>query len=444
MSRVQSGGFSASFIDDGSVNSASFASGAITSTAIGSGAVQSGNIASGSVGQFKLSSGAVNSGHIGNAAVVSGSIASGQIAAQHLSSGLLAGATTSGFLLTQFRTAQTISGGRCVTVVASGVVAISIPAQNGSGMPCIGVVYDNVLSGQLANVFVAGQGPAVAAIEGGMGAIGTNPVYVGTSGLLAATVPLSGSVVTQIGVFTGLSGQAVINVVPVASGSIGAFRLGVNAVRSGNVGSGQLAGFGKSGLAEARMIASGTIGGFDLADNSVNSGQLGAAQIGHQHFFGGVIGVNPGFDAALAYGVGFGNGAIITGQGQMSGGAVAFSTNLSGKLTVVPAERQSGLRLPCIGVMASGAASGDFALIVTQGFVQQNHFIASGFTGQPLYVGSGGFIVTQSGIGGLFSGPLQISGSVIQRVGVCISGGMLVQIDPAVTSGLNTTPMGTF
>lgn len=287
------------------------------------------------------------------------------------------------------------------------------------------------------------------------GRIGNAAVVSGSigSGQVSHFHISSGAITSgQIGSGTVL-GQAGLGAFTIASGSIGQFDIGSGQVNSGHIAptsitsgkiaSGAITGFGKSGVVTGtRQIASGSVGGFDMADNAVNSGQLGAEQIGHQHFFRGTV--NPGFDATLAYGVGFGNAVILTGQGQMSGGAIAFSTNLSGKLTVVPAERQSGLRLPCVGVMASGAPSGEFALVITQGFVPQNHFIASGFTGQPLYVGSGGFIVTQSGIGGVFSGPLQISGSAVQRIGVCISGGMLVQIDMKVTSGLESTAQGTF
>jgi hypothetical protein len=397
-----------------------------------------------------LASGGLTATFVDNNAVLSGSIGSGQIASGHLASGLLAnitGGTTSGIFLS-YPASQLISGGRCVSFSAtfSGTVQIATP-YTASGLPCIGVVYANTLSGQMANIMVQGVGPDVPAVEGSLSMNpGLTAAYVGTSGLLA-NQPGSGSVLAKIGVFISTSGAAILNVAAINSGDIGVFRLNSGAVISGNIGSGQIAGFGKSGLANARMVASGSIGGFDMADLSVNSGVIGVQAIARQHLFAG--GVSPGFDAALAWGAGVGPNNLFAGQGQMSGGAVAFSSNASGFLTVVPAERGSGLRLPCIGVMASGAVSGGSCMVVTQGFVPAAHFIASGFINQTLYVGSGGFIVTQSGgLGGVFSGagPGQAasSGGGVQRIGVCVSGGMLVQIDLAITSGLVSTPVGTF
>lgn len=231
----------------------------------------------------------------------------------------------------------------------------------------------------------------------------------------------------------------------ISSGAIGHFQIANNAVQSGNISSGTIGHFhissggvegtGLSGIPS--NIASGSIGTNDIATSTILHHQL-------------ALGPNFPYTATMAWGVAIGPNNLITGQGQMSGGAVAFLTPTTALgYPIVPAERNSGLRLPCIGVMASGAASGQQAVVVTQGFVAQQFFMASGFTNQPLYVGSGGFIVTQSGgLGGAFSGagPGQAasSGGGVQRIGVCVSGGMLVQIDLTITSGLVSTPVGTF
>lgn len=388
-------------------------------------------------------SGSISYLQLGSGAVLSGNIGLGQIASGHLASGFLGGAATAGTTLTQFKTTETISGGRCVTVVGSGLIAISHPAQTGSGLACIGVVFDNVLSGQFANVVVAGVGPDVPAIEGagGITAPGRDPVYVGTSGLLSLR-PGSGATIVEIGTFTNFSGGTVINVVPQTSGGFGAYRLGSGAVQSGNIASGTIGHF---------MISSGGVEGTGLSGipSNIASGSIGANDLRQSIITHGHLDVGAGspFTNTMAYGVAIGPGNLTAGQAQMSGGAVAFISlpGVAGQLTVVPAERNSGLRLPAIGVMASGAASGQDVVVVTQGFVPSNFFIASGYIGQMLYVGSGGFIVTQSGgLGATFSGAGLVSGGSVQRIGVVVSGGMFVHVDMNITSGFNSTPAGVF
>lgn len=492
-------------IASGQVGWPHLASGAVRSGDIGDGAVVSGSIASGQVSWPDLASGAVRSGTIGDAAVVSGSIASGSVASGHLASGFIAalttgaaltsGQVTSGFLgdrsvvsgsiasgsigwphlnsglvlngtaisgivvdaargtiFSQYKTVELISGVRCVTVTNSGFIGIARPIQNGSGMPCVGVVYDNVLSGQLANVLIAGVGPDVPAIEGSMSSPGRNQVWVGTSGLLSAQPPLSGGLVVEIGTFTSYSGAAIINVIPAGSGGIGAFRLASDAVQgsrgiapnvasgtlshqeiasgailSGQIGSGAITGQGQSGfVGQARNIASGMIGGFDLGNKAVASGQLEVNQISRLHMASGtnVWGIQYDFEC----------GETISGLK-----AVAFAmSGASIPPIVVRAERQSGGRLPAIGVTVSGALSGNFATVIVRGFVAAgvSGMIASGMTS--LYVGSGGLIVNQSGfMGGASSGSPFLSGSAVQYLGQYVSGNvMYVNPEPYPRSGL--------
>jgi hypothetical protein len=351
---------------------------------------------------------------------------SGEINSLRLASGVLSSNFASGLFL-QYTTVELISGARCVTIVASGFIAISRANEapsGGSGFPCIGVVYTTTLSGQIANVMVAGQGPDVISVEGAGGInIGRGPVYVGTSGLLS-TNPLSGCTVTQIGVWTSLSGGAVINVVPASSGAIGAFRLG----------SGSIIGRGLSGSPEIFTIASGSIGPNDLAFAAVSSGTIGAGAVGRVHLASGTN----------AYGLQW---LAFTGE-SFSGNAINAVALASGQMDViVHAERQSGLRLPAVGVVIAAGASGTQTNVFSFGPVTtaNSGVIASGFHGRPLYVGSGGLIVNQSGFNaGPSSGAPFLSGSVVQQIGLAISGGIFVNPNLLIASGIVSTAQGNF
>jgi hypothetical protein len=102
---------------------------------------------------------------------------------------------------------------------------------------------------------------------------------------------------------------------------------------------------------------------------------------------------------------------------------------------VVRAQCGSGLRLPAIGVTSGNVASGAIGRVYYYGYVglTQSGQIASGFQGQPLYVGSGGIIVNQSGrnIGGILNAPF-ISGNMQQQIGIAMSGGLFVMPSPRV------------
>jgi hypothetical protein len=95
----------------------------------------------------------------------------------------------------------------------------------------------------------------------------------------------------------------------------------------------------------------------------------------------------------------------------------------------------SGLRLPAIGVTSGNVASGAIGRVYYYGYVglTQSGQIASGFQGQPLYVGSGGIIVNQSGrnIGGVLNAPF-LSGNMQQQIGIAMSGGLFVMPSPRI------------
>jgi hypothetical protein len=77
--------------------------------------------------------------------------------------------------------------------------------------------------------------------------------------------------------------------------------------------------------------------------------------------------------------------------------------------------------------------SGGNAQVITVGTLTPTSGLAdawSGFIGKPLYVGTNGAIVTQSGL---------LSGMGWQRLGVSTSGGIILHIETQVTSGGITT-----
>ena len=500
-----SGQVTSGFIGDAAVVSGSIASGQVSHFAISVGAINSGQVASGAIvasvlngltaygDATQIASGSIRGGNIGSGAIQQGQLAGlGSFPAvlpQNIASGVivqtaievqLGGASGVFNNIGPFlQTNQAISGVRAVSFLTTpGTVheaTIQI-AQAGTPatMPAFGIVIQNVVSGAQVNAYTHGYVPAPM-LSGTISGFHGQPIFVNQSGDLSLTQPTnSGALVQALGtaVFDQLFARVGIELVAQSwSGAVSHFQIGSGAVLSGNIGSGQIAsghlasgllsiidnsiilsgrigsgavnGFGQSGLPSAgRMVASGSIGGFDIANVAIASGHLEVNQISRRHLFAGDAA--PGFGATTAWGTAIGPNNLFAGQGQMSGGAVALSTNASGFLVAVLAERQSGLRLPAIGVLVSGAVSGGNCLVITHGFVPDSFMIASGYVGQLLYVGSGGHIVTQSGDTGLASGPLQISGSVIQRIGVRVSGGMLVMPDMAITSGITTTAQGNF
>lgn len=173
-----------------------------------------------------------------------------------------------------------------------------------------------------------------------------------------------------------------------------------------------------------------------LGNIALSSGNIQSGQIGRFHFASGcVIDILP-CEQAIS--------GII---------AVAWG---SGGCFVVPAERQSGLRLPAIGVVFGNFASGAFVPVVRRGLVTTSlsGLIASGQPGWPAYVGSGGLIVNQSGFG---AGPSSgagpnpslaagagMSGALVQRIGEFVSGGIDVCPDTNLASGLSSGLLGQY
>lgn len=419
------------------------ASGFVTFGMIGNEAIVDGNISSGAVGQFKL----------GNQAILSGNLRSGLITtgAQQLidQQVTIAGETISGgnagVLLGV--TVQNSLSGVAIVLVANPAIA--------SRRPAFGVVTKNYASGDPVEVITNGILAWPHSVNTNLG----QPFFVGNSGNMEGiNLPTaSGAWIQPMGIALsrGLGGNE--------SGTllIQPMVWRTEMITFGLIGSGVIFGFGQSGLSTpARNIASGSIGGFDIAAKAINSGQMGDQFINFTFITaGGVLSGNIASgnisrshlaSGTNSYGVEytFNAGELISGVK-----AVAFSTDSPINGFVVRAERQSGGRLPVIGVTVSGAASGQACTVVARGFIADyaSGMMASGATGRIMYVGSGGLIVNTSGFaGGASSGGHLISGSVAQKVGVYMvdgSGlvrGIMVNPSPEITSGVLSTAQGNF
>jgi len=207
-------------------------------------------------------------------------------------------------------------------------------------------------------------------------------------------------------------------------------------VRSGNLA---------SGIIGRYHIASGQLQGFELGSGAVVSGRIASGQVGWAHIASGNINRYH-----------LESGCVIDYYAceQAVSGVIAVAWG-SGGCFVVPAQRSSGLRLPSIGVVAGNFVSGDIVPVVRHGRIlsSPSGTLASGFFGKFLYVGSGGLLINQSGFmegtsSGHGAGPTAAgsgySGSLVQRIGVSVSGGIDVLIDVNITSGLHSGFLGQY
>ena len=189
-------------------------------------------------------------------------------------------------------------------------------------------------------------------------------------------------------------------------------------------------------LSQARQGLAGNDGGGSYVNSQILSGTIGLTTASGQ---------NAAFPYNLAE-----TAEINTSQplfdyfraGELISGGIRAVCIASGSL-LRRAECGSGLRLPAIGVVYSGILSGQTGTVYTFGNVRVpgltlaqssglNNGI-SGFQGRPLYVGSGGRIVNQSGfwVGGVQQPPF-LSGNMQQQIGIAISGGIFVMPSPRI------------
>mgnify|MGYP001609187605 CR=1 FL=1 len=91
-----------------------------------------------------------------------------------------------------------------------------------------------------------------------------------------------------------------------------------------------------------------------------------------------------------------------------------------------------------MGVVAANIASGAVSQVIVGGLVMTTSGLDlfwSGQAGKTLLAGSGGCVVAAG---------LMVSGQTWHRLGVAVSGGIIVQPALSMTSGAVATPAGTF
>lgn len=282
------------------------------------------------------------------------------------------------------------------------------------------------------------------------------------------------SVISSGSVSSGDLGIAVVFSGNIASGQIGSPHIASGGVLSGNIGSGQIGGrHYASGSVKGLLggdftVASGTFGPNDLASGVILSGHVASGQLGQFHYSSGSVKGLLGGGFSIASGTfgstDLGSGVILSGHvssGQIGGSAVASGSITSGMLAsgvislmsiidvftaneaisgfravavtsggrMMLANAASGLRLPAIGVVAGNVAATADGVVTRFGRLTTTSgldVLWSGMAGKPLYAGSGGAICTLSGL---------LSGMGYNRLGIAVSGGILVMPSMEVTSG---------
>ena len=460
---VRSGHIANTAVNSGNVSSGSlfglhFASGAtadygrglvadtFTTTEIISGASIAVGVAFNQSGLLQTAMAAV-SGRMPSIGVVVDNVASGAVATVYQAGHLRSPAFSfSGWMN------QLVYIGRSGQLSASGAPTLSGDIQQTVGVSTsqsgLFIQIGDALEGVAAGSGDVGSGAVTGQAGGGYfcvasGTLTTNDLGSGaiTSGLISSGV--IGRFHVASGQFAGFElGSGAIVSGRIASGVVGYGHLADNSVQSGKVTSGTVIGSLGGG---PFMIASGTVGPNDLASGSVISGNIASGVVGFGHLAN--ASVRSGTIASgIIFDFHFTSGAKISRANQVIdeytteetvSGFKAVSVN-SGN-NIVLAMAGSGLRLPVVGIVASNYASGQLAVLTLLGKamcpVVDLDASWSGKAGQHLYCGSGGHILAQS---------LLVSGQGWQKLGVAVSGGMIVNIDLTILSGGYTTPPGLF
>ena len=292
------------------------------------------------------------------------------------------------------------------------------------------------------------QAPQQTEITSGLIASGDLADFAVVSGSISP-----GSIATEHLVSGLLSGFVTSD--RIASGTISVEHCFSGLNTSGIVAAGQLG----SGAVISGKVASGIIGQFHVSSGAITSGRLGvtgtpdgskflrddfnwAAPLGGDLSSGAVQSGHTGSGVTVTYARNFIDDTKLAGQAISGIRAVTLG---SGGRYVVTAERQSGLRMPAIGVSITNAVSGAAVTFVHDGFVPMpgSGTMVSGAAGG-VWVGSGGLLIGLSGFpAGASSGPGvgAFSGSLIQQVGFLVSGGIYVTVDSLVRLA---TVSGTF
>jgi hypothetical protein len=379
-------------------------SGWVNSGHIGDSTVTSGNIASGQIYTSHLSSGDITSGHLSDNSVVSGSIGSGQINDFNFTSG--ARIDSAEYLLSEgLISAETISGGRGVTLNQSGALIVARAGQSGR-YPAIGVCVNNVLSGQPVSRYHLARvvSPTHFNFVGGMGC--EHPIWLGLSGEMAfPTPPLpGGSGINQIIAFGTNPQRMTIFPQSVISGNETRYSFGLDS-------------------AQENHIASGQIGLNHIGSGAVNEEAFDAASISTLKFTSGFFAVGRGCVEGLI--------DTVVAEEAISG-CKPINISQSGRARIAMSS-VSG-RMPVVAILFNNVVSGEIISFLSgHEIIDYGEFYGpsgllptSGF-GRHLFVGASGDIVTRDGI---------TSGCLVQRIGANVDSGLMsVAIDNSVTSG---------
>jgi hypothetical protein len=362
--------------------------------------------------------------------------------------------------------AQTSANLSQVRYALSGVSELSTKGYFAGGAGISGVVTtadkityttDTTAAQTSANLSAANY--LLAGVDGGISPIFTGREIV-ASGKLTTTAA-NKIIAANFADNSVVSGDIVSGVIFSVTGGYTPFL--IRSVKSGAIPAGEI---GQSHFARETLRSGNFLSGLlrlpDLLGDQIRSGTIGNRQLGQIHFA-----APPAFLVTSSM-VGSGSldpnnnfaetAGLNTNQpmfdyfraGELISGGIRAVCIASGSL-IRRAECGSGLRLPAIGVVYSGILSGQTGIIYTFGNVRVpgltlaqssglNNGI-SGFQGQPLYVGSGGRIVNQSGfwVGGVQQPPF-LSGNMQQQIGIAISGGIFVMPSPRITrSGFRGT-----
>jgi hypothetical protein len=172
-------------------------------------------------------------------------------------------------------------------------------------------------------------------------------------------------------------------------------------------------------------VASGLVVSGDIANAAVTSGSFASGVISRFALSSGAV--NSGH---------VGSGLAVTYSRNVMDDTLSTAETVSGNFPVaiesggraVVAQAASGLRMPAIGIAATNALSGESLNYVTFGRLQLlsgMDILFSGQAGRPVYVAAaGGLTATKP-----------LATSLAQRVGIAVSGGVMVNPSIITQSG---------
>lgn len=195
----------------------------------------------------------------------------------------------------------------------------------------------------------------------------------------------------------------------------------IDQVASGIVSSGEIG----NAAVTSGSYASGSIGTFHISSGGILSGNIASGQLGQFHHGSGAINSGQvGSGLVVTYSRNVMDDTLTTAETVSGGFPVAIESG--GRL--VNAQAGSGLRMPAVGVAANNGLSGASVNYVTFGRLQLTSGMDSLFSGQvgrPLWIAAaGGLTATKP-----------VATALAQRMGIAVSGGLMVNPDMLTQSG---------